>query len=116
MQVDATILEVGAGGAYSATNVVPKPIVTAITALGMDHIDILGATIRDIAWHKAGIFQVGTTIPYLLDDTRSLLQEGAPALTVEQPEEAMSILREQAVERKVAYWDISSRALKLIQE
>ena len=57
-QVDATILEVGAGGAYSTTSVLPKPIVTAVTALGIDHVDLLGGTLGSITWHKAGIFQV----------------------------------------------------------
>jgi folylpolyglutamate synthase len=56
--VNATILEVGIGGRYDTTNVVPKPIVTGITALGLDHTAILGKTLSEIAWQKAGIFKV----------------------------------------------------------
>lgn len=56
--VDATILEVGIGGRYDTTNIVPKPVVTGITALGLDHIAILGTTLPEIAWQKAGIFKV----------------------------------------------------------
>ncbi len=57
-QVDATVLEVGVGGRYDSTNIVPKPVVTGITALGIDHVSILGKTLKEIAWQKAGIFKV----------------------------------------------------------
>lgn len=46
------------GGRYDSTNIVPKPIVTGITALGLDHTAILGKTLQDIAWQKSGIFKV----------------------------------------------------------
>jgi folylpolyglutamate synthase/dihydropteroate synthase len=58
-KVDATILEVGVGGTYDSTNVVPKPIVTGISALGIDHVAVLGKTLEDIAWQKSGINKVG---------------------------------------------------------
>lgn len=57
------------GGAYDSTNIVPKPIVTGVTALGLDHVSVLGHTIREIAWQKAGIYKVGllllVTVPVL---------------------------------------------------
>lgn len=56
--VDVTILEVGVGGTYDSTNIVPKPLVTGITSLGIDHIHVLGKTLPEIAWHKGGIFKV----------------------------------------------------------
>ena len=59
MQVDAAVLEVGVGGAYDSTNIVPKPVVTGVTALGIDHVSVLGHTIAEIAWQKAGIYKVG---------------------------------------------------------
>ncbi|GAB1735964.1 hypothetical protein NU219Hw_g6022t1 [Hortaea werneckii] len=57
--VDVAIIETHHGGEYDATNVIQKPVVTAITALGMDHIAQLGPTIDNIAWHKSGIFKRG---------------------------------------------------------
>ena len=51
------------GGAYDSTNIVPKPIVTGVTALGLDHVSVLGKTIREIAWQKAGIYKVGLPLP-----------------------------------------------------
>lgn len=58
LQVDATILEVGVGGTYDSTNVVPSPITTGVTALGIDHIWVLGKTIPEIAAQKGGIYKV----------------------------------------------------------
>lgn len=60
LQVNATILEVGVGGTYDSTNIVPKPIVTGITSLGLDHQGVLGKTLPEIAWQKGGIFKVGS--------------------------------------------------------
>lgn len=57
-KVDATILEVGVGGTYDSTNIVPNPVVTGITTLGIDHVHVLGKTIQEIAWQKSGIFKV----------------------------------------------------------
>jgi len=63
-RVDATVLEVGIGGTYDCTNVVPRPIVTGITSLGIDHVSVLGKTIEEIAWQKGGIFKVYTPTLY----------------------------------------------------
>ncbi|KAI5364195.1 Putative folylpolyglutamate synthetase, mur-like, catalytic domain superfamily [Septoria linicola] len=57
--VDAVVLETHNGGENDATNVVAKPLVTAVTTLGLDHIEILGNTIESIAWHKGGIYKIG---------------------------------------------------------
>ena len=58
LKVNAAVLEVGVGGAYDSTNIIPKPVVTGITALGIDHVGVLGHTLKEIAWHKSGIFKV----------------------------------------------------------
>merc|ERR1719427_2105681 len=57
--VDVAVLEVGIGGGYDCTNIVRQPVVTGITALGLDHTSLLGGDIEDIAWHKAGIMKPG---------------------------------------------------------
>lgn len=57
-KVDSVIWETGLGGRYDSTNVV-TPLVTAITNVGMDHMNILGPTIRHIARDKAGIAKAG---------------------------------------------------------
>lgn len=55
--VNTAIYEVGVGGKYDSTNIVPKPTVTGISALGIDHVAMLGNTIESIAWNKTGIFK-----------------------------------------------------------
>lgn len=54
--VDAAVLEVGAGGRFDLTNII-SPVLSVITSVGIDHTNTLGSTIEDIAWHKAGIIK-----------------------------------------------------------
>lgn len=56
-QADVLLLEVGVGGRLDATNVIDKPILTAITPVAMDHMEYLGDTIEKIAGEKAGIIK-----------------------------------------------------------
>ena len=83
-QVDAAIYEVGVGGAWDSTNIIERPAVTGITTLGIDHVAVLGNTIEQIAWHKAGIFK-----------------DRCPAYTVKQVPSAAKVLEERAVEKGV---------------
>ena len=53
-QCDIAVLEVGMGGRLDATNVV-RPMVSIITAIGFDHMEYLGRTIRAISREKAGV-------------------------------------------------------------
>ncbi len=57
---DWMILEAGLGGMHDATNVIPAPVVSAITNIGLDHTEILGPTKKDIATDKAGIIKKGS--------------------------------------------------------
>jgi dihydrofolate synthase/folylpolyglutamate synthase len=59
---DAVILEVGLGGRLDSTNVIPKPAVTGIAQLAIDHAQILGPTLRHIAGEKAGIAKRGVPL------------------------------------------------------
>lgn len=83
-KVDVAIYETHHGGEYDATNCVENPLITGITSIGMDHIDSLGPSIRDIAWHKAGI-----------------LKPGAAAFTVEQEESVAHEIKARANEKNV---------------
>ncbi|XP_025113219.1 folylpolyglutamate synthase, mitochondrial-like [Pomacea canaliculata] len=60
-KVDVVLLEVGIGGQYDSTNVVRRPVVCGISSLDLDHTNLLGSTLEEIAWHKAGIFKAGIT-------------------------------------------------------
>jgi folylpolyglutamate synthase len=83
--VDAAIFETHHGGEYDSTNVIEKPIVTAITSLGMDHVKQLGPSIQNIAWNKGGIFK-----------------PGAPAFSAPQETAAVEVLRNRASDKGVS--------------
>lgn len=79
--VDVLILEVGLGGRLDATNIIEKPVVTAVTTLDLDHVLVLGNTLAEIAAEKAGIFK-----------------PGVPAVTCAQEESAMGVLKRTAAD------------------
>ena len=57
---DIVVLEVGLGGRLDATNVIGAPACAVITNIGLDHTEILGDTLAQIAREKAGILKPGT--------------------------------------------------------
>ena len=59
---DACILEVGLGGRLDATNIVQRPLVTAIANLALDHQQFLGTGLGDIAAEKAAIAKPGVPL------------------------------------------------------
>ncbi|GME83692.1 unnamed protein product [Ambrosiozyma monospora] len=87
--VDTAIYEVGVGGEYDSTNIMQKPTACGITTLGIDHTVMLGNTLEEIAWNKSGIFK-----------------EGAECFSVEQPEGAMKVIEERALEKKASHFTI----------
>lgn len=60
-QVDWVVLETGLGGRLDSTNVC-RPSVTLITGVGLDHVQILGSTLEEIAYEKAGIIKPGVPV------------------------------------------------------
>jgi folylpolyglutamate synthase/dihydropteroate synthase len=53
------VLECGLGGKLDATNIVdyPEVVCSAITSIGMDHMDVLGNSLEEIAYEKAGVIK-----------------------------------------------------------
>ena len=66
--VQVGIIEVGIGGRFDATNVLERPVVCGITSLAMEHVALLGPSIREIAWNKAGIMKPGVPVYAVLQD------------------------------------------------
>lgn len=70
-QVDYVVLEAGLGGRLDSTNII-HPILTVITSIGLDHSEILGATLQEIAREKAGIIKkeipvvIGPSVPFAI--------------------------------------------------
>ncbi len=65
--VDVAVIEVGLGGRLDSTNVI-IPLVSLITNIGLDHTDMLGETLPEIAGEKAGIIKPG--IPVVISETQ----------------------------------------------
>ncbi len=82
---EIVILETGLGGRLDATNVV-TPVVSVLSAIDLDHQQWLGDTLGAIAREKAGI-----------------IKPGIPAVSLPQPEEALAVLREVALERNAPF-------------
>lgn len=59
---DITVLEVGLGGEFDPTNIIPKSIFSMLTSISLDHTKILGDTIESIAKSKAGIAKSGGSL------------------------------------------------------
>ena len=63
-KVEAAVIETGLGGRLDATNALEAPVACAITSIGLDHTQYLGATIGQIAWEKAGIIKPFIPVVY----------------------------------------------------
>jgi len=75
------VLEVGMGGKFDATSVI-TPLVAIITTIGLDHTDVLGSTVAEIAAEKCGIIKPGITV-----------------VISPQPPEAAEVIRQTCAER-----------------
>jgi len=59
---EIVVLETGLGGRLDPTNVIAAPLCSVICAIGLDHVQILGETISEIAAEKAGIIKGGSPV------------------------------------------------------
>lgn len=94
--VQLAFLEVGIGGRYDAANVV-TPLVSAVASIGYDHRHILGSTLAEIAYDKAGI-----------------LKPGVPAVTVPQHDEAGAVLENVAREIAAPLWVAEAETMRQV--
>jgi dihydrofolate synthase/folylpolyglutamate synthase len=82
-RVDFQVLEVGLGGRLDTTNVVAKPVVCIVTSISLDHTQILGNTLGEIAREEAGI-----------------IKHGCWVVLSPQPEEAASVIADICREKE----------------
>ncbi|TQW07394.1 folylpolyglutamate synthase [Cordyceps javanica] len=94
------VMECGIGGEHDATNVLPPEAVSAavVSRLGVDHVAMLGDTVEQIAWHKAGIFKRGVTA--FTSDERG-----------ERPA-VLDVLRRRAAERGARLVEVDEAAVR----
>ena len=92
---DVVVLEVGLGGRLDATNAIAAPACAVITNIGLDHTEILGGTLAQIAREKAGILKPGTC-----------------AVSYPQAQEVRSVLREICAQRGIPLTEAGESYLK----
>lgn len=97
---DYVTLEVGMGGRFDATNVIPAPLVSVITSISIDHTEYLGNTISDIAFEKCGILKTGSkTVAY-----------------ADNPDEANKVIKETAFEKNIPLIIPDKKDIKILNQ
>ena len=101
---EIVVAEVGLGGRWDATNVIPAPEVSVIVRIGLDHTDLLGNTTGEIAAEKAGIIKPGTTVVSWPQDEDALtsIQAACAAANVPLTAADLSELTQEAVQIDLA--------------
>ena len=91
-RVEWAVIEVGAGGRYDSTNVIPRKDIAIITNIGVDHTGYLGSTKAEIAYEKSGI-----------------IKKGCHVLTMERDKKILAILEREANLKKVDFQKADNR-------
>lgn len=81
--VNYIVCEVGMGGLLDSTNLIKNPLCTVITRIDLDHTNILGPTIQEIAYQKCGI-----------------IKDNGMVVTSYQQKEVMDIIKDTARKKK----------------
>ncbi|MCR4673120.1 MAG: bifunctional folylpolyglutamate synthase/dihydrofolate synthase [Lachnospiraceae bacterium] len=96
-QIRFGVIEVGLGGRLDATNIIEAPALCVITSISLDHTEILGDTIEEIAGEKAGIIKPGVPVvcdgssPQALEVIRRTAREKGSPLCVIMPDDISNL-------------------------
>jgi len=71
-KVKWAILEVGCGGRYDSTNIIPKKDIAVITNIGLDHTETFGNSKENIAYEKAGLIKTGCKV-FTMEKNKKIL-------------------------------------------
>ncbi len=104
-QCDIAIIETGLGGTTDCTNIV-EPLVSVITTIGYDHMDILGKNLKEIMSHKAGIIKSNSeTIfidqPEVVDIVKEKCKKEKNTLHLIKTEDIETIVHKARMEKLV---------------
>lgn len=113
---DIVVCEVGMGGEFDATNVIPAPEAAVICNIGLDHTEVLGDTLEKIAATKAGIIKPGCDAVIYREQpsVEAVFEQRCKELNVplHKADFASLRLRERSLEGQVFDWE-SFSALRL---
>ncbi len=91
-KIEIAVLETGLGGRLDATNVV-RPEISLITSIALEHTEILGKTVSQIAFEKGGI-----------------IKGGVPVISAVEDRKALQVLKDICSHKKSLFVDIHSRS------
>jgi len=94
--VDFAVVEVGLGGRLDSTNLI-VPILSVITSISYDHMSVLGDTLSEIAYEKAGI-----------------IKEATPVILYPQEEEAEKVIERVSLEKGSKLIKVPGNSAKLL--
>ena len=94
VNADFVILEVGLGGRGDSTNICDHPVATVIASISYDHMNVLGSTLEEIAYDKAGI-----------------IKRGVPVCVNVKDEGAFNVIKKQADELSAPVIDLRQAAV-----
>ncbi len=97
-KIEWCILEVGCGGRYDSTNIIPYKDIAVITNIGLDHTEILGSTKEKIAYEKAGI-----------------IKRNCEVFTGESDKKVLQVIRDECKKQKVSLKILNFKFLILKQ-
>jgi len=95
-KVDYAVVEVGLGGRLDSTNVI-MPILSIITSISYDHMKILGDTLTEIAYEKAGI-----------------IKEGIPLVLYPQAEESYKVIKNICEEKNSRLIEVKENSARFV--
>ena len=105
---DIVVLEVGLGGRLDATNVIPVPELAIIMNIGLEHTEVLGDTLQEIAAEKAGIIKGGGSVVFYpqLPSVESVFEETCAQrnATFVRADTSDVLVREESLEGSVFDW------------
>ena len=100
MGCDFVVLETGLGGRFDATNVIERPLASVITSISLDHVNILGDNVAEIAYEKCGI-----------------IKNGCPVVTNSaQPADALRMIKEQSEMRNSPLSVAETEEIRVLDE
>eukprot|EP01036_Dinobryon_divergens_P025195 gene25195-33719_t len=73
-KVEYIVLETGIGGRFDSTNFFDHPAACVITSISLDHQALLGNTLEEIAWQKAGIIKPGADVFTVANQQESVIR------------------------------------------
>ncbi len=94
-ECNIVVLETGLGGLLDATNIIDAPVLSVLTAIGRDHMGILGDSLPEIAAQKAGI-----------------IKEGRPVVCAPQQPEVLAVIEAACAEKGAALHKVEPEAVK----